>query len=82
MIGQNEGLPNIEGYFTSHNNSLFGGKGAFSIESAAPYSPHGDVLGTFGQKAIFDASKSNKIYGRSDNVTTMNLSVKYWERIA
>lgn len=82
LIGQNEGLPNIKGSVSSHNNSLAGGEGVFSVENAQGPAPSGDVLGFFGRKAIFDASKSNKIYGRSDNVTTMNLSVKYWKRIS
>ena len=82
LIGQNEGLPNIKGSVSSHNNSLADGTGAFSVETVQGYAPSGNVLGFFGRKAIFDASKLNKIYGRSDNVTTMNLSVKYWKRIA
>lgn len=82
MIGQNAGLPNIKGSFGSHNNSLAGGEGVFSVETVQGSAPGGNVLGVFGRKAIFDASKLNEIYGRSDNVTTMNLSVKYWKRIA
>ena len=82
LIGQNDGLPNIKASILSHNNSFNGGSGAFSVRSVSALAPSGDVLGLFGNEAIFDASKSNKIYGRSDNITTRNLSVKYWKRIS
>lgn len=82
MIGQNEGLPNIEGSITSHNNSFSKGNGAFSVELVDTNSISGTNVAYFGNKAILDARKSNKVYGRSDNVTTRNLSVKYWKRIA
>lgn len=82
LIGQNDGLPNIEASVLSHNSSFSYGEGAFSVNTKSSLSPGGNTLGMFGDVAIFDASKSNEVYGRSDNVTTRNLSFKYWKRIA
>lgn len=82
LIGQNDGLPNITGSLISHNNSFSSGYGAFSVNVVNSLAPGGEIIGPFSKEATFHASKSNKVYGRSDNVTTRNLSVKYWKRIA
>jgi hypothetical protein len=72
---QDEGLPNITGRISaSHTSTEW--SGAFTRTSntdcwAGSGGGYGGALGTF------DASKSNTIYGKSDSVTPLNMSVIY-----
>ena len=82
MIGQNEGLPNITGSFVpwGYRWSL-NPQGAFSQskDNAPAYEETG---ADWGSQIEFDASRSNGIYGASNHVTTVNLTIKYWKRTA
>ena len=82
MIGQNEGLPNITGSFVpwAYKNGL-DPTGAFS-QSKENVKAYKEVVFYEGSQINFDASRSNSIYGASNHVTTVNLTIKYWKRTA
>ena len=88
IIGQSCGLPNITGTlistaYPSHsgygkdftgafkrNNTFWNGSDSDAVKPVVMYN------------ADFDASRSSSIYGKSERVTTDNITVKYWKRVA
>ena len=83
LIGQHEGLPDIEGSFYTYSYTNGDPKGAFwsNILNRKQTSYGSDVERTY-VKILFSASKANNIYGKSNQVTVNNLSIRYWKRIA
>lgn len=87
LIGQKEGLPNIEGTFTAYhpwwqggiNNS--NGTGAFEFINKSRRSNEG-VNRTDSGDIIFNAALYNQIYGSSDHVTPCNATIKIWKRVS
>lgn len=83
LIGQSEGLPEIDGTFHVYTWETGETSGAFS---SSIISRNATESGTKQERTFtkikFNASRSNSIYGASNNVTTVNLAIKYWKRIA
>ncbi len=79
------GLPNIKGSFDPWKGFTFGDTalctGALYIEQSTQ---HGNRADTYlkGMKILFDASKSNDIYGKSETVQPAAYVVAYWQRTA
>lgn len=83
------GLPNIEGEFQSrgharnqdYNGALTSGSGAFEhIRRGGGYGDNGVSEGSVAStndKMLFDASRSNSIYGNSDTVQPPALTIRY-----
>lgn len=71
-------LPNITGTsrFAASGADFSDGTGAFSGTTTG-LAIAGNVTGTYW-KPYFDASKSNSIYGASENVTPENYAVQYF----
>lgn len=91
LIGQNEGLPNINGSLDmrgmvggeatvlgTYSGALF--RNNYSGESHTQIEDGG--TGSYRSRFGFDASRSNKIYARNSHVTPFNLSLKVWQRIS
>lgn len=78
---QEEGLPNITGEFGASRFgwSAYFGTGAFNRS----YNGEGSDYGSNGQgsKFDFDASRSSKIYGKSEHVTPINQAVNYFIKV-
>ena len=81
LITQNQSLPNITGTFYAKTRAITT-EGAFSIETN--YNSPDYHYNEYDQEAKYklDASKSNPIYGSSDNVTPTNYTYKIWKRTA
>lgn len=77
LIGQSEGLPNIKGGFPIDDEG-YGFFGAFYVSGKTD----GATGVGAGRTVVFDASRSNSIYGKSSHVTPTNASVKIWQRIS
>ena len=88
LIGQYPGLPNITGYFggyTQGGNKLPDGAGAFNqylndqtkIEGSGGTASRG-----YWNGVTFDASRSNNIYGASNEVQPANFTIKLWKRVS
>lgn len=83
------GLPNIEGEFQSrgharnqnYNGALTDGSGAFEhIRRGGGYGDNGVAEGSVAStndKMLFNASRSNPIYGNSDTVQPKSLTIRY-----
>ena len=79
------GLPNITGNLNNnlascYQNQKFNGTGAFDKSTESIFvtwteTGNSDIVGT--NNAIFDASRSNSIYGNSDTVQPNSLTMKY-----
>ena len=78
---QSQGLPNITGTISDVNHlERVSGSGAFTASATYEYSGTGSG-GAFGNRGpatyTFNASKSNSIYGASNDVRPSNTSVLY-----
>lgn len=78
---QEEGLPNITGDFSCALSWGGSTSGAFEKTGLGLSAPTGAGNGN-GDTFKFNASRSNSIYGKSDNVTPENYTVKIWARTA
>lgn len=79
------GLPNITGTFSNYDrpgNTIMGATGAFA--KTGNYNSNTKSAGSddWGKYMLFDASRSNAIYGRSDTVQPPAFIVNIWQRIA
>lgn len=85
LVGQNDGLPNIEGSLGMTDSGGSGGMtptGAFADTTLLD--ANSSVTGSGGKRYTvnFDASLSNEIYGNSDTVQPKNITIKLWKRIS
>lgn len=85
---QAEGLPNIKGSLVTGSSTPFflssGTSGAFTNNETGLRLYSGPATSNYDRtsKVLFDASKSNSIYGASSHVTTENYTIKIWHRTA
>lgn len=73
------GLPNITGAFSGveRNTSLkYGRKGAFDYEGYTVEDGWGSSIDHAGSNVVFNASKSNSIYGASTTVQPQSLTLR------
>ena len=78
---QEEGLPNITGTVVGGRASSASVSGAFAdggMETKAARFDGGSDQDTYFGKSTFDASRSSKIYGKSEHVTPINQAVNYF----
>lgn len=81
IIGQGCGLPNITGeIMADYGGNFSSSSGAFTLFDRDRRCD--SFSGELWKNIKFDASKSNPIYGKSDRVTTDNITVRYWKRVA
>ena len=72
-----EGLPNITGTLSSHNNSLASPTGFVYEIVQGSKGVAANWGGTFAQEVGFDASRSSAVYGNSDHVTPETSTVLF-----
>lgn len=73
------GLPNIEGFYNVFWSSINNLEGCFSGESPTrSAATGGDTQYQYYDKVVFNASRSNSIYGSSDTVQPKSYTVKYY----
>lgn len=80
---QQEGLPDIKGFAQtlSHHKGMVSGALYFPGLSNAALQ-HGDAPDLFAGELHLEANRSNPIYGRSDEVRPLNVTVRLWKRVA
>lgn len=79
------GLPNIKGSFDPWKGICFSDGASYTGALYREQSTqHGNSADTYsrGTKILFDASKSNDIYGKSETVQPAAYVVAYWQRTA
>lgn len=83
---QAEGLPNITGGIDAVRRGPTGRdsrSGAFSYGSAYSTTIRaGEAGDSWGSNLVFNASKSNAVYGASEHVTPVNSTIRIWKRTA
>ena len=72
------GLPNITGSIDPYVDMNRNWSGAFSVNKTAPTNPSGTSGNGNGSHVMFDASKSNAIYGASDTVQPAHTTLYPW----
>ena len=72
------GLPNITGSIDPYVDMNRNGSGAFSVNKTAPSNPVGTSGDGNGSHVMFDASKSNAIYGAADTVQPAHTTLYPW----
>ena len=72
------GLPNITGSVEPFVDMNRNWSGAFSVNKTAPFNPAGTTGNGGGSHVMFDASKSNAIYGASDTVQPAHTTLYPW----
>ena len=72
------GLPNITGSIDPYVDMNRNWSGAFSVNKTAPFNPAGTSGNGNGSHVMFDASKSNAIYGASDTVQPAHTTLYPW----
>lgn len=72
------GLPNITGSIDPYVDMNRNWSGAFSVNKTAPFNPAGTNGNGNGSHVMFDASKSNAIYGASDTVQPAHTTLYPW----
>ena len=78
----NAGLPNITGSIDPYVDMNRNWSGAFSVNKTAPTNPSGTSGNGSGSHVMFDASKSNDIYGASDTVTPKHVRKRWFVQVA
>ena len=82
---QGEGLPNLYGHFTNSQDGYEGsttdGKLFSRLEAKVATNSHQGHGHAF-QKTQFNAHSYNSIYGASNHVTPVNITVRVWKRTA
>lgn len=74
---QQEGLPNITGWFGNGNNQMSG-----CFYPAGATSPQDAYSGSGSDAMVgFDASRSSAVYGASEHVTPVNMAINYFIRV-
>nr|DAR33134.1 MAG TPA: hypothetical protein [Caudoviricetes sp.] len=72
------GLPNITGSIDPYVDMNRNWSGAFSVNKTAPFNPAGTSGNGNGSHVMFDASKSNAIYGAADTVQPAHTTLYPW----
>ena len=72
------GLPNITGSVEPFVDMNRNWSGAFSVNKTAPFNPAGTNGNGNGSHVMFDASKSNAIYGAADTVQPAHTTLYPW----
>ena len=72
------GLPNITGSVEPFVDMNRNWSGAFSVNKTAPFNPAGTTGNGGGSHVMFDASKSNAIYGAADTVQPAHTTLYPW----
>lgn len=72
------GLPNITGSIDPYVDMNRNWSGAFSVNKTAPFNPTGTNGDGNGSHVMFDASKSNAIYGAADTVQPAHTTLYPW----
>ena len=72
------GLPNITGSIDPFVDMNRNWSGAFSVNKTAPTNPVGTAGDGNGSHVMFDASKSNAIYGAADTVQPAHTTLYPW----
>ena len=72
------GLPNITGSIDPYVDMNRNWSGAFSVNKTAPTNPSGTSGNGNGSHVMFDASKSNAIYGAADTVQPAHTTLYPW----
>ena len=72
------GLPNITGSIDPYVDMNRNWSGAFSVNKTAPTNPSGTSGNGYGSHVMFDASKSNAIYGAADTVRPAHTTLYPW----
>lgn len=85
VVVQNEGLPNVTGYFGTGNSSAYifnkFSNPFYGINGSREHPPASGA-GTYDyyQHVQMDLSRSNSIYGNSEHVTPINTAIRIWVR--
>lgn len=81
---QNEGLPDILGYFNNVIGAQNTANGALFVENVGEtYFAGQTSITSFVTKSLgLNASKSNTIYGASTHVTPYNSAIRIWKKIS
>ena len=83
LIGQGAGLPDIVGSFYTYTYQDGSPDGSFRTDILnTKQTIDGRENDRTYVKISFSASEVNNIYGKSNQVTVNNLSIRYWKRIA
>ena len=72
------GLPNITGSIDPYVDMNRNWSGAFSVNKTVPFNPAGTTGNGGGSHVMFDASKSNAIYGAADTVQPAHTTLYPW----
>ena len=72
------GLPNITGSIDPYVDMNRNWSGALEVNKTAPFNPAGTSGNGNGSHVMFDASKSNAIYGASDTVQPAHTTLYPW----
>lgn len=72
------GLPNITGSIDPHVDMNRNWSGALEVNKTAPTNPSGTSGNGNGSHVMFDASKSNAIYGAADTVQPAHTTLYPW----
>lgn len=76
---QNEGLPNLTGYFGLDNTQTDGS--LFKLDTGTQFNGSNEAGGSKDYKVTFDASKKNSIYGSSSHVTPINQAINFFIKV-
>lgn len=72
------GLPNITGSIDPYVDMNRNWSGALEVNNTAPFNPSGTSGNGNGSHVMFDASKSNAIYGAADTVQPAHTTLYPW----
>lgn len=78
---QAEGLPNITGQLSGDQLGVGSGSGCFSVSGTSLFWTSNSPYNVGKNKADFNASRSNSIYGSSSHVTPINQAVNYFIKV-
>lgn len=90
LTEQSESLPNISGVLSGQSTAAgmgggsvnFTRSGALNYKSANKQRTGGGVYGNVLIEISIDASDSNPVYGRRDEVAPQNYTIRVWKRIS